>query len=163
MPDNPLLERMRKQGHDRLLIGGEWRDASDGAEIKVFDPATGEPVATVPSGSADDAVAAVDAASEAAGGWAATPPRERAEILRRAFELMTERTDELASLIVLEMGKTFAESKGEIRYAAEFYRWFSEEAVRNDGSVTLAPAGDKRIIAIGQPIGVSLLITPWNF
>ncbi|MFP3913674.1 MAG: NAD-dependent succinate-semialdehyde dehydrogenase [Actinomycetota bacterium] len=161
--DNALLARMQEQGHDRLLIGGEWRQASDGAEIKVFDPSTGEPAATVPSGSSDDARAAVDAADAAAADWAATPPRQRGEILRRAFELMTERADELASLIVLEMGKTFAESKGEIAYAAEFYRWFSEEAVRNDGSITLAPAGDKRIIAIGQPIGISLLITPWNF
>lgn len=163
MSNNPLLERMQKLGHDRLLIGGEWREASDGAEIDVLDPSTGEPVATVPSGSADDAVAAVDAAEAAAGEWAATPPRQRGEILRRAFELMTAQADELASLIVLEMGKTFTESKGEITYAAEFYRWFSEEAVRNDGSITLAPAGDKRIIAIGQPIGISLLITPWNF
>lgn len=163
MADNAALERLEKQGHTRLLIGGEWRDASDGAEIKVFDPSTGEPVTSVPSGSAEDARAAVDAADEAAGAWAATAPRRRGEILRRAFELMTERADELASLIVLEMGKTFAESKGEIAYAAEFYRWFSEEAVRNDGSITLAPAGDKRIIAIGQPIGISLLITPWNF
>ena len=163
MSNNPLLERMQKLGHDRLLIGGEWREASDGAEIDVLDPSTGEPVATVPSGSAEDAVAAVDAAEAAAGEWAATPPRQRGEILRRAFELMTAQADELASLIVLEMGKTFTESKGEITYAAEFYRWFSEEAVRNDGSITLAPAGDKRIIAIGQPIGISLLITPWNF
>ena len=163
MTENPLLERMKKQGHDRLLIGGEWREASDGAEIEVLDPSTGEPVASVPSASVDDVVAAVDAAEAAAEGWAATPPRQRGEILRRAFEMMIDRSDELASLIVLEMGKTFAESKGEIAYAAEFYRWFSEEAVRNDGSITLAPAGDKRIIAIGQPIGISLLITPWNF
>jgi succinate-semialdehyde dehydrogenase / glutarate-semialdehyde dehydrogenase len=157
------LEQLKQAGHDRLLIGGEWREASDGAEIDVYDPATGEVVATVPSGSAADATAAVDAAETAAADWAATPPRERGELLRRSFELMTERVDELASLIVLEMGKTFAESKGEIAYAAEFYRWFSEEAVRNDGSITLAPAGDKRIIAIGQPIGISVLITPWNF
>lgn len=163
MTDSGLLQQMKSSGHDRLLIGGEWREASDGAEIEVFDPATGEPVATVPSGSAEDALAAVDAAEAAAPGWAATPPRQRGEILRRSFELMMERSDELASLIVLEMGKTFKESKGEIAYAAEFYRWFSEEAVRNDGSLTLAPAGDKRIIAIGQPIGISLLITPWNF
>lgn len=160
---NQLLERMQAAGHDRLLIGGEWRDASDGAEIEVFDPATGEPVASVPNGSPADARAAVDAAEEAAAAWAATPPRGRGEILRRSFELMVERADELAALIVLEMGKTFGESKGEIAYAAEFYRWFSEEAVRNDGQITLAPAGDKRILAIGQPIGISLLITPWNF
>src|SRR5690606_19077750 len=133
------------------------------AEIDVLDPSTGEPVASVPSASREDVIAAVDAAEAASEAWASTPPRQRGEILRRAFEMMIERSDELASLIVLEMGKTFAESKGEITYAAEFYRWFSEEAVRNDGSITLAPAGDKRIIAIGQPIGISLLITPWNF
>ena len=158
-----LLERLHDAGHDRIFIGGEWVGASDGAEIEVLDPATAEPVASVPSGSAADAAAAVDAAAAAAGDWAATPPRARGEILRRAFELMTERSDELAALIVSEMGKTFAESKGEIAYAAEFYRWFSEEAVRNDGALTVAPGGDKRIMSIGQPIGVSLLITPWNF
>ncbi|HEX7098155.1 MAG TPA: NAD-dependent succinate-semialdehyde dehydrogenase [Acidimicrobiia bacterium] len=163
MTENPVLEQLKKQGHDRLLIGGEWREASDGAEIEVLDPSTGEPVASVPSASVDDVLAAVDAAEAASEAWAATPPRQRGEILRRAFEMMIDRADDLASLIVLEMGKTFAESKAEIAYAAEFYRWFSEEAVRNDGSITLAPAGDKRIIAIGQPIGISVLITPWNF
>ncbi|HJS71814.1 MAG TPA: NAD-dependent succinate-semialdehyde dehydrogenase [Acidimicrobiia bacterium] len=154
---------MRSSSHDRLLIGGEWLDASDGAEIEVLDPSVGEPVASVPSASIEDARAAVDAAEAAAGDWASSPPRQRAEILRRSFELMVERADDLAGLIVLEMGKTFKESRAEIVYAAEFFRWFSEEAVRNDGSVTIAPAGDKRIVAIGQPIGISLLITPWNF
>jgi succinate-semialdehyde dehydrogenase/glutarate-semialdehyde dehydrogenase len=163
MPPVEILEQLTAAGHDRMLIGGEWRSASDGAAIDVLDPSTAETVASVPSGSAADATAAVDAAAQAAPGWAATPPRRRGEMLRRAFELMTERADQLASLIVLEMGKTLAESKAEIAYAAEFYRWFSEEAVRNDGSITMAPGGDKRIIAMGQPIGISLLITPWNF
>lgn len=163
MGDTVLLDRLRESGHDRLLIGGEWRAASDDAEIEVLDPATGSHLATVASGSVADARAAVDAAATVAGEWAATAPRRRAEILRRSFELMTERSDDLAALIVAEMGKTFAESKGEIAYAAEFYRWFSEEAVRNLGSLSIAPNGDKRILAVHQPIGISLLITPWNF
>ena len=163
MTTTPLLEDMHKARRDRMLIGGEWVGSSDGAEIEVLDPSLGEPVASVPSASVEDALAAVDAAEQAAASWSATSPRQRGEILRRSFEMMIERADELASLIVLEMGKTFKESKAEITYAAEFFRWFSEEAVRNDGSITLAPAGDKRIIAIGQPIGISLLITPWNF
>ncbi|MGD2060386.1 MAG: NAD-dependent succinate-semialdehyde dehydrogenase [Acidimicrobiia bacterium] len=163
MSQSVVLKDMEKAGHNRLLIGDQWMSASDGAEVEVLDPATAEVIATVPSGSAADARAAVDAADEAAEGWAETPPRQRAELLRRSFELMIERADELATLIVLEMGKTFGESKSEIAYAAEFYRWFSEEAVRNDGSITKAPGGDKQIIALGQPIGISLLITPWNF
>lgn len=163
MSDNAVLDALVRAGHDRLLIGGEWLDAADGGRIEVLDPSTGRVVATVPSGAPADAVAAVDAASDAAAGWAATAPRERGEILRRSFELMVERADDLAALIVLEMGKTFAESRAEILYAAEFFRWYSEEAVRNLGSLTTAPNGDKRIMAIGQPIGVSLLVTPWNF
>ncbi|MGD2100746.1 MAG: NAD-dependent succinate-semialdehyde dehydrogenase [Acidimicrobiia bacterium] len=157
------LSRLTDAGHSLLLIGGEWRQASDGAEIDVLDPSTGDSVSSVPNASVDDALASVEAAHEVAEEWASTPPRQRAELLRRSFELMIEREDELASLIVLEMGKTFAESKAEIRYAAEFFRWFSEEAVRNVGDVSVSPGGDKRIVAIGQPIGVSLLITPWNF
>ncbi len=163
MSQSAVLTEMEKAGHNRLLIGDQWLDASDGAEVEVLDPATAEVIATVPSGSSADARAAVDAADDASDSWADTPPRQRAELLRSSFELMIERADELATLIVLEMGKTFGESKAEIAYAAEFYRWFSEEAVRNDGSVTTAPGGDKRIIALGQPIGISLLITPWNF
>ncbi len=146
-----------------LYVGGDWRPSSDNAAIEVRDPATGEPFATVASASKDDVTAAVDSAAEAAESWANTAPRERGEILRRTFELLTELEDEYAALIVKEMGKTLAESQGEMRYGTEFFRWFSEEAVRNDGSVTIAPAGDKRIIAIGQPIGISVLITPWNF
>ncbi len=157
------LTRLREAGRDRMLIGGEWTPASDRAQLEVLDPATARPVAVVPNGSTDDARAAVDAAAQALPSWARTPPRRRAGILRRCFELMTDRADELAALIVLEMGKTFAESRGEVAYAAEFFRWFSEEAVRAEGSLSIAPAGDKRIMAIGQPSGVCLLITPWNF
>lgn len=147
-----------------MYIGGEWvESASDGAEIEVLDPATGEPIAIVPSGSTADAIAAVDAASDAAESWATTPPRVRSEILRRSFELMVERSDDLARLIVAEMGKALPEAKAEAVYAAEFYRWFSEEAVRNLGSLSIAPNGDKRIVVEHPPVGVSLLITPWNF
>ena len=157
------LTQLKEAGRDRMLIGGEWAPASDGSQLEVLDPATARPAAVVPNGSPADARAAVDAAAQALPAWAQTPPRRRSEILRRCFELMTERADELAALIVLEMGKTWAESRGEIVYAAEFFRWFSEEAVRGEGSLSTAPAGDKRIMAIGQPIGVCLLITPWNF
>ncbi len=157
------LAQLTEAGRDRMLIGGEWLAASDGSVMEVLDPATARPVAEVPNGALADARQAVDAAWEALPAWAEAAPRRRAEILRRSFELMTERADQLAALIVLEMGKTFAESKGEVAYAAEFFRWFAEEAVRADGSIAAAPGGDKRIMAIGQPIGVCLLITPWNF
>lgn len=146
-----------------LHIGGEQTPSSDNADIEVLDPSTGEPFATVASASKKDVIAAVDSSAEAAESWSKWAPRQRAEVLRRTFELMTELEDEYATLIVKEMGKTFAESQGEMRYASEFFRWFSEEAVRNDGSLTTAPAGDKQIMAISQPIGVSVLITPWNF
>ena len=147
-----------------LYIGGVWEQAaSDGAEIEVYDPSTAEVIATVPNASVEDAFAAVTAAHDALDGWADTAPRTRAEILRRAFDLMIENEDRLATLIVLEMGKAYGEAAAEVRYAAEFFRWFSEEAVRNIGSVQVAPAGDKRIMVVHQPIGVSLLVTPWNF
>lgn len=147
-----------------MLIGGEWVPAaSDGAEIEVLDPATADPIMSVPSASVDDALSSVAAAHDAADDWANAAPRQRAEILRRAFELMHERVDFLARLIVAEMGKALPEAEDEVLYAAEFFRWFSEEAVRNDGYVTTAPAGGKRILVQHQPVGVSLLITPWNF
>jgi succinate-semialdehyde dehydrogenase/glutarate-semialdehyde dehydrogenase len=158
-----VVDRLTADGHDRLLIDGGWVPSSDGQSIEVLDPATGEPIAGVPSASADDALAAVDAAAHAASSWAGSSPTERSEILRRAFELMTERAESLARLIVFEMGKTYSEAMGEIRYAAEFFRWYSGEAVRNEGIIKTAPGGDKRIVAIHQPVGVSLLITPWNF
>lgn len=163
MSEHDVVDQLEGEGHDRLLIDGEWIPSSDGQVIEVRDPATGEPIATVPSGSVDDARAAVDSAANAAHSWAGVSPTERGEILRRAFEMMTERTESLARLIVFEMGKTFAEAMGEIKYAAEFFRWYSGEAVRNEGVIKMAPGGEKRIIAIHQPVGVSLLITPWNF
>ena len=158
-PPNDLVDTDRTG----LSIGGEWRPSSDGGTIDVLDPATAEPLATVANGTPDDARAAVDAAASAAPAWAATSPQERGVVLRRAFELMVTRSDELARLIVQEMGKPLGEAKGEAVFAAEFFRWYSGEAVRNQGGVLTAPAGDKRIISVHQPVGVSLLITPFNF
>jgi succinate-semialdehyde dehydrogenase / glutarate-semialdehyde dehydrogenase len=146
----------------QLLIGGEWRDGTKGT-LAVEDPSTGETIAEVADASADDARAALDAAVAAADGWAAHPPRERGEILRRAFETIVARADELALLMTLEMGKPLAESKAEITYGAEFLRWFSEEAVRIDGRYATAPNGQGRLLTLKQPVGPCLLITPWNF
>ncbi|HVR33347.1 MAG TPA: NAD-dependent succinate-semialdehyde dehydrogenase [Acidimicrobiia bacterium] len=158
-----VLEELTASGKTGLLIGGDWQPSSDGETIEVLDPSTAEPIASVASGSVDDATAAIDAAADALGGWSASSPRERSEVLRRAFEIMISRADELAELIVLEMGKARGEAKAEVTYAAEFFRWYSGEAVRNAGSLLTAPGGDKRIIAIHQPVGVAILITPWNF
>ncbi len=158
-----VLADLVSNGGGRLFIGGDWLTASDDQEIEVLDPATGEVLATVASASTDDARQAVSAAHDAQGGWAGTAPRERGEVLRRAYELMIARADSLAELVVREMGKALGEARAEITYAAEFFRWFSEEAVRVNGSLGIAPGGDKRIIALHQPIGVSVLITPWNF
>lgn len=146
-----------------LWIAGKWTKGTGGAAIPVLDPSTGKAVAEVANASLDDAKAAVDAASEALPGWSSTPPRQRAEILRRCFELMIERKQMLAELIALENGKSFTDAQGEVAYAAEFFRWFSEEAPRLGGELRTAPGGDKKIIEMQQPIGVSLLITPWNF
>ncbi len=147
----------------RCFVGGEWRAAADGSEMDVLDPATGERLATVADGAADEASAAVDAASAALPSWASTAPRARGEVLRRAFELMTECRDELARLVVLENGKTLSDALGEVAYAAEFFRWFAEEAVRNNGEVATAPSGAHKILVLRQPIGVAALVTPWNF
>jgi len=147
----------------QLFIGGKWAPASDSATFDVTDPATGDVIATVASGSPEDAQRAVAAASDSAAEWAASAPRHRAEILRRAYELMNEHRDELAALIVRESGKAWGDAQGEITYAAEFFRWFAEEAVRASGHVQTAPNGDKKILTILQPVGVAVLITPWNF
>ena len=146
-----------------LYIAGQWRDAAGGRTLDVEDPATGETLTSVADGDASDAVAALDAAAAAQAGWAATPPRERAEILRRAYQALVDRQDELALLMTLEMGKPLAQSKGEVVYGAEFFRWFSEEAVRIDGRYTREPAGSGRLLTMKQPVGPCLLITPWNF
>jgi succinate-semialdehyde dehydrogenase/glutarate-semialdehyde dehydrogenase len=146
-----------------LFIGGQWRPSGDGSRIEVVDPATGRVITSVADGTVDDGLAAVDAAAAALPGWAATAPRRRGEILRRAFELMTERAEDLAKLIVVENGKALADARSEIAYAAEFFRWFSEEAVRVVGDVQIAPSGTNRIMVVRQPIGVCVLVTPWNF
>jgi succinate-semialdehyde dehydrogenase/glutarate-semialdehyde dehydrogenase len=145
-----------------LLIGGEWTSGSAGT-LGVVDPATEDTFTEVANATPDDALAAVAAAHEALPGWAATPPRQRAECLRRAWALMIERADAIAKLMVLENGKALRDAKGEVTYAAEFFRWFAEEAVRIDGAVTTAPAGTNRIMVLRQPVGVSVLVTPWNF
>jgi succinate-semialdehyde dehydrogenase/glutarate-semialdehyde dehydrogenase len=146
-----------------LFIGGKWVPASSGNRFDVLDPATGGVLASVADGGVEDAMAAVDAASAAFASWASTAPRERSEILRRAFELMSSRADDLAKMISLENGKALTDAKGEVTYAAEFFRWYAEEAVRADGAVTTAPAGANRILVVRQPVGVCVLVTPWNF
>ncbi|KGF67402.1 succinate-semialdehyde dehydrogenase, partial [Hoeflea sp. BAL378] len=146
-----------------LYIGGRWLEGSTGKRIDVFDPSTGAVITSVADASIDDAKAAVSAAYEAGPGWAATAPRKRSEILRRCFELMIERKDWLAELISLENGKALSDAQGEVAYAAEFFRWFSEEAVRLNGEIATAPSGANRIVVQQQPIGVAVLVTPWNF
>lgn len=143
------------------LIGG--KPAAGDGTIDVVDPATEEVIATVANGTVDEALAAVGVAHEAMGVWAGVSPRRRSDILRRAFDLMTERSEALARLIVLENGKSLPDARGEVAYAAEFFRWYSEEAVRLSGVIEHAPAGTNKIVVLRQPIGVSLLITPWNF
>src|SRR6201996_3241481 len=144
-----------------LLIGGEWSKGS--GSFQVLDPATEEPLAEVADANVADALDAVTAAQDALAGWAATAPRKRGEILRKAFELMTERAEQFARLMSAENGKSLRDARGEAAYAAEFFRWYAEEAVRIEGTVMRAPAGANKIITLHQPVGVSLLITPWNF
>jgi succinate-semialdehyde dehydrogenase/glutarate-semialdehyde dehydrogenase len=146
-----------------LFIGGKWIPAASGDRFDVVDPATGAIIAAVADGAVDDALAAVAAADAAAAGWAATAPRDRAEVLRAAFTLMTEETERLARLVSLENGKALADARGEVAYAAEFFRWYSEEAVRAAGTVMTAPSGANRILVLQQPVGVCVLVTPWNF
>ena len=146
-----------------LFIGGAWVPASSRARFDVLDPSTGQVITSVADAALPDGQAAVDAASAASPGWAATPPRERGEVLRRAFELMTARVDWFAELISRENGKALPDARAEVRYAAEFFRWFAEEAVRASGDLRTAPAGGNRILVQQLPVGVSLLITPWNF
>ncbi|WP_245455718.1 MULTISPECIES: NAD-dependent succinate-semialdehyde dehydrogenase [unclassified Mesorhizobium] len=146
-----------------LYIGGRWQPSSEGRVIEVVDPSTEAVIAAVPDATLADAAAAVDAASKAAAGWRETSPRRRSEILRRCFELMTERAEILAALISLENGKALRDARSEVAYAAEFFRWNAEEAVRISGEFGLAPSGANRIIVDYQPIGICVLITPWNF
>ncbi|HET8981766.1 MAG TPA: aldehyde dehydrogenase family protein, partial [Pedococcus sp.] len=146
-----------------LLIGGSWRDSSDGGTLKVEDPSTGEILTEVADATVADGKAALDAAVAAQADWAKVPPRDRGEILRSAFEKITERADDFAMLMTLEMGKTLAESRGEVTYGAEFFRWFAEEAVRVHGRYAVAPNGATRLVTMKAPVGPTLMITPWNF
>jgi succinate-semialdehyde dehydrogenase/glutarate-semialdehyde dehydrogenase len=146
-----------------LFIDGEWRAASDGAEIDVLDPASEEIIVSVASASVEDGLRAVEAADRALPAWAGAAPRRRAEILRKAFDLMTERAENLAKLISQENGKALKDARAEVGYAAEFFRWYSEEAVRNISEISINPGGTNRILVLQQPVGVSILVTPWNF
>ena len=147
----------------RLYIGGEWREAEGGGRLGVEDPATGETLIEIADGQPSDSLAALTAAANIQTEWAATAPRERGEILRRAYEAIVEQADELALLMTLEMGKSVAESKAEISYAAEFFRWFSEEAVRIHGRYMVNTTGKGRILTMRQPVGPCVFVTPWNF
>ena len=158
-----MSEKLIKAVPKQLFIGGQWVESEDGTVIDVVDPAIEEVIARVASATTDDATRAVDAAYEAGAGWAATAPRERAEILRDAFELLVEKKDELAVIISREEGKTRAEALGEMDYATEFFRWYAEEAPRIMGHFGRGPAGNNNILVDHVPVGVSLLITPWNF
>lgn len=149
--------------HPQLFIGGQWRDAEGGKTFAVEDPSNGQTLVEVADASVADGKAALDAAVAAQTDWAATPPRDRGEILRKAFEIITERADELALLMTLEMGKPIKEAKAEIAYGSEFFRWFSEEAVRIAGRYSVAPNGATRLLTLKQPVGPCLMITPWNF
>jgi succinate-semialdehyde dehydrogenase/glutarate-semialdehyde dehydrogenase len=146
-----------------LWIGGKWRKSSDNARFDVIDPATEKKIASVASASVEDAKAAIDAADGAFEAWAARKPRERAEILRKAFELIVRDAERFAKLITIENGKALSDSRGEVLYAAEFFRWYAEEAVRNIGEVTRGPSTGARIFVHHKPIGVAVLVTPWNF
>jgi succinate-semialdehyde dehydrogenase/glutarate-semialdehyde dehydrogenase len=146
-----------------LWIGGKWRKASDGARFDIIDPATEEKICDVASATVEDAKAAVDAAQGAFADWAARKPRERGEILRKAYELIMADAERLAKLITLENGKALSDARGEVAYSAEFFRWYAEEGVRNIGQMSIAPSSGARILAQHKPIGVSVLVTPWNF
>ena len=146
-----------------LFIDGKWRDSSDGRTVDVEDPSTGQTLASVADATVADGAAALDAAVAAQADWAATAPRDRGEILRKAFVEITARAEEFALLMTLEMGKPLAEARGEVTYGAEFFRWFSEEAVRIGGGWSTAPNGATRLMTMKQPVGPTLMITPWNF
>jgi succinate-semialdehyde dehydrogenase/glutarate-semialdehyde dehydrogenase len=146
-----------------LYIGGKWRPASDGMRFDVLDPATESAIASVASASVADAAAAIDAAQAAFADWAARKPRERGEILRKAFELIVKHGERFAKLMTLENGKSLTDSRGEVAYAADFFRWYAEEAVRNVGELGRAPSSGARILVSHKPAGVAVLVTPWNF
>jgi succinate-semialdehyde dehydrogenase/glutarate-semialdehyde dehydrogenase len=160
---NPEEQKVLDAVHTQLFIGGEWRDAEGGKKLDVEDPSNGKILVQVADASVADGKAALDAAVAAQADWAATPPRDRGEILRSAYETITDRADELALLMTLEMGKPLKDSKAEIAYASEFFRWFAEEAVRISGRYSTAPNGLTRLLTMKQPVGPCLMITPWNY
>jgi succinate-semialdehyde dehydrogenase/glutarate-semialdehyde dehydrogenase len=149
--------------HTDLFIDGQWRPGAGGERFDVVDPSDLSTIARFAIATEQDCMDAVDAAAAAQEGWAATSPRDRSELLRAAYEVLTDEVEHFAELMVRENGKSWADAMGEAGYAKEFFRWFAEEAVRVPGDYRLSPAGDKRIVVDRQPIGVSLLITPWNF
>ncbi|WP_017974869.1 NAD-dependent succinate-semialdehyde dehydrogenase [Actinopolyspora halophila] len=157
--ESTVVDNVAKQ----LLVDGKWRPATGGGTFPVEDPSTTRNLCSVADATSDDALEALAAADRAQSSWAAHPPRERGEILRRAFETITSRHEDLALLMTLEMGKPLAESRAEITYAAEFFRWFAEEAVRIDGDYTVSPNGKGRVLVLRQPVGPALMVTPWNF
>jgi succinate-semialdehyde dehydrogenase/glutarate-semialdehyde dehydrogenase len=160
---SPHSEELLRTLVTDLYIGGKPVPAEGGRRFDVVNPATGETINTVADAGVDDAIAAIDAAAAAGPAWAATAPRERAEILRRGFDLMMGSAEDLARLISLENGKALRDARGEVAYAAEFFRWYSEEAVRGAGSVMTAPSGANKILVLQQPVGICVLVTPWNF
>ena len=145
---------------NKLYINGEWRTASDGGTFAVLNPADESVITEVADGTVDDGLACIDAAEAAFESWASYTPRERGEVLRNAYEIFISRIDELAHLITLENGKAGNDSMGEARYAAEFFRWYSEEAVRSEGHLGLAPASGARVLVHQKPAGISVLVTP---
>jgi succinate-semialdehyde dehydrogenase / glutarate-semialdehyde dehydrogenase len=145
-----------------MFIGGKWSAGSQGS-FTVLNPSTGQAIADVPRAGTDDLDRALGAAAGALPGWSTTAPRERSEVLRRTFELMIARREQIAFVMSLEMGKTLTDSRAEVTYAAEFFRWFAEEAVRIGGELRMAPSGANRILTFRKPVGVALLLTPWNF
>lgn len=159
----PTQTREPHEVPNELFIGGKWLPSVSGNRIDVFDPSTEKLIATVPDATLEDAAAALDAAHAAAASWAATPPRKRSDILRRAYDLMMRDAEAIAVLISRENGKALADARGEVAYAAEFFRWYAEEAVRINGEISVAPSGQARTLVQYQPIGIALLITPWNF
>ena len=146
-----------------LFIGGQWRPASDGATFPIIDPSTEQSIADVSSATVDDVIDAVEIADAAGKEWAQRAPRERAEILRKCWELLSSRKQDIAEYIVRENGKALPDAIGETSYAIEFFRWYSEEAVRNYGEILESPVGGNKIVVMQQPIGVSVLVTPWNY
>src|SRR5258708_5932545 len=160
MKNEPLIDADVPTG---LYINGEFRDASDGGRFDVYDPATEQVLASVADGTIQDAQAAVDAAAAAFPGWAARTPRERGEVLRKCFELFSAQKEKFARLMTLENGKALTDARGEATYAAEFFRWYAEEAPRNIGQMGRAPASGARMLVQHKPAGVAVMVTPWNF